>query len=61
MTVMNNYKYNTKRHCDNKYRTIADQNYHTLNNITETSALGYSIPMEYFVYTELSLICISYM
>ena len=37
---MNNYKYDTKGHCDNESRTIAGQNDRDVNDITETSALN---------------------
>ena len=37
---MNNYKYDTKCHCDNESRTIAGQNDHALSDITDTSALN---------------------
>ena len=40
VTGMNNYKYDTKGHCDNESRTIAGQNSHALSDITATSALN---------------------
>ena len=40
VTGMNNYKYDTKGHCDNESRTIAGQNLHALSDITTTSALN---------------------
>ena len=35
-TGINNYKYDTKGHCDKESRTIAGQNDHDLSDITET-------------------------
>ena len=37
---MNNYKLDTKGHCNNESRTIAGQNDNALSDITETSALN---------------------
>ena len=37
---MNNYKYDTKDHCDNESSTIGGQNDHALSDNTETSALN---------------------